>query len=69
MSHDFSIVQLMLNASWVVQAVVALLVTMSVISWAAIFRKLSTLKRVRALNDDMPYARFVQAVAARLGAA
>ncbi|WP_374521408.1 protein TolQ [Hydrogenophaga sp.] len=52
MSHDFSIVQLMLNASWVVQAVVALLVTMSVISWAAIFRKLSTLKRVRALNDD-----------------
>jgi len=52
MSHDFSIVQLMLNASWVVQAVVALLITMSVISWAAIFRKLSTLKRVRALNDD-----------------
>jgi biopolymer transport protein TolQ len=52
MSHDFSIVQLMLNASWVVQAVVALLVTMSVISWAAIFRKLSTLKRVRTLNDD-----------------
>jgi len=52
MSHDFSIVQLMLNASWVVQAVVALLIAMSVISWAAIFRKLSTLKRVRALNDD-----------------
>jgi biopolymer transport protein TolQ len=52
MSHDFSIVQLMLNASWVVQAVVALLITMSVVSWAAIFRKLSTLKRVRAMNDD-----------------
>jgi biopolymer transport protein TolQ len=29
----------MLNASWVVQAVVLLLLTVSVISWAAIFRK------------------------------
>ena len=42
----------MLNASWVVQAVVALLVVVSVVSWAAIFRKVFALKRVRAHNDD-----------------
>jgi len=52
MTQDLSIVQLMLNASWVVQAVVLLLILMSVISWAAIFRKLTTLKRVRAKNED-----------------
>jgi len=52
MNHDLSIVQLMLNASWVVQAVVVLLVTVSVISWAAIFRKVFAIKRVRAHNDD-----------------
>eukprot|EP00952_Eustigmatos_sp_NYUAD-ZCMA_P012050 48582-Eustigmatos_ZCMA.PRE.1 len=52
MTHELSIVQLMLNASWVVQAVVLLLVLMSLISWAAIFRKLGTLKRVRARNED-----------------
>ena len=52
MSHDLSIVQLMLNASWVVQAVVLLLVLMSVISWAAIFRKLFALKRVGVHNED-----------------
>jgi len=42
----------MLNASWVVQAVVVLLVVVSVISWAAIFRKVFALKRVRNYNDD-----------------
>jgi biopolymer transport protein TolQ len=52
MTHDFSIVSLLLNASWVVQAVVLLLLTLSVISWAAIFRKLFALKRVKALTDD-----------------
>jgi biopolymer transport protein TolQ len=51
MTHDLSIVQLMLNASWVVQAVVLLLVLMSVISWAAIFRKVFAIKRVRAHNE------------------
>ena len=51
MTHDLSIVQLMLNASWVVQAVVALLVTVSVISWAAIFRKVFAIRRVRAHNE------------------
>ena len=52
MTQDLSIVQLMLNASWVVQAVVLLLILMSVVSWAAIFRKLTTLKLVRAKNED-----------------
>jgi len=52
MNQDLSIVQLLLHASWVVQAVVALLVTVSVVSWAAIFRKLFALRRVRARNED-----------------
>ena len=52
MTQDLSIVQLMLNASWVVQAVVLLLILMSVVSWAAIFRKLGTLRQVRAKNED-----------------
>ena len=52
MSHYLSIVQLMLNASWVVQAVVLLLVLMSVVSWAAIFRKVFALKRVNDSNED-----------------
>jgi biopolymer transport protein TolQ len=42
----------MLNASWVVQAVVALLMVVSVMSWAAIFRKVFAIKRVRSHNDD-----------------
>jgi biopolymer transport protein TolQ len=52
MNQDLSIVQLMLNASWVVQAVVVLLMVVSVVSWAAIFRKVFALKRVRAHNED-----------------
>ena len=51
MTLDFSIVSLLLNASWVVQAVVLLLLTVSVISWAAIFRKVFALKRVQRLTD------------------
>ncbi|HMN93018.1 MAG TPA: protein TolQ [Hydrogenophaga sp.] len=52
MPQDFSIVQLMLEASWVVQAVVVLLIGMSVVSWAAIFRKVFAIKRVRVHNED-----------------
>ena len=52
MTQDLSIVQLMLNASWVVQAVVVLLVVVSVISWAAIFRKVFAIRRVRNHNGD-----------------
>lgn len=52
MNQDLSILQLVLNASWVVQLVMLLLVGVSIASWAAIFRKVFALKRVKALNDD-----------------
>jgi biopolymer transport protein TolQ len=49
---DLSILHLILNASFVVQAVMLLLVVVSVASWAAIFRKLSALKKVNQLNES-----------------
>ncbi|MFC5523973.1 protein TolQ [Polaromonas jejuensis] len=52
MNQDLSIVSLLLHASWVVQLVVALLVGISIASWAAIFRKIVSLKRVQKLNDE-----------------
>ena len=52
MNQDLSIVNLLLNASWVVQGVVLLLVMVSIASWAAIFRKLVALKRVQQLNEE-----------------
>lgn len=51
MTHDFSVIQLMLDASWVVQAVVLLLIVVSVMSWAAIFRKMNVLKRLKRDTD------------------
>jgi biopolymer transport protein TolQ len=50
MNNDLSILQLVINASWVVQLVMLLLVAVSVASWAAIFRKLFALSRVKSLN-------------------
>src|SRR6476469_8884511 len=52
MNPDLSILQLVLNASWVVQLVMLLLVGVSISSWAAIFRKLFALKRVKTLNEE-----------------
>ncbi|MDQ3060276.1 MAG: protein TolQ [Pseudomonadota bacterium] len=52
MNQDLSIVTLLLHASWVVQLVVALLVGVSIASWAAIFRKIVALKRAQQLNDE-----------------
>ncbi len=52
MNQDLSIVSLILHASWVVQAVVALLIGVSIASWAAIFRKIIALKHVQQLNDE-----------------
>ena len=52
MNQDLSIVNLILHASWVVQAVVALLVGVSIASWAAIIRKISALKKVQRLNEE-----------------
>ena len=51
MNQDLSILHLVLNASLVVQGVMLLLVVVSVSSWAAIFRKLFALNRVKALNE------------------
>ena len=51
MNQDLSILHLVLNASMVVQLVMLLLVVVSVSSWAAIFRKLFALNRVKGLND------------------
>ncbi len=52
MNQDLSIVNLLLNASWVVQAVVLLLFGVSIASWAAIFRKIVSLKRAQKLNEE-----------------
>jgi biopolymer transport protein TolQ len=52
MNHDLSILQLVLGASWVVQLVMLLLLLVSITSWAAIFRKLFAIRRVKSLNDD-----------------
>jgi biopolymer transport protein TolQ len=50
-SADMSIVHLVLNASLVVQLVMALLLCVSLFSWTAIFRKMFSLRRIKALND------------------
>ena len=54
-SQDLNILSLVLNASWVVQLVMLLLLIVSVASWAAIFRKIFGLKKINALNDDFEH--------------
>jgi biopolymer transport protein TolQ len=51
MNQDLSILHLVLNASFVVQGVMLLLMVVSITSWAAIFRKFFALKRIKALNE------------------
>ena len=51
-SQDFSIVTLILHASFVVQLVMAGLLVASLASWTVIFGKLFGLRRVRAANDE-----------------
>jgi biopolymer transport protein TolQ len=51
MNQDLSILHLVLNASIVVQAVMLLLMGVSITSWAAIFRKLFALNKVKAQNE------------------
>jgi biopolymer transport protein TolQ len=51
MTQDLSILHMVLNASLVVQLVMLLLVSISIASWAAIFRKLFSINRVKSLND------------------
>ena len=52
MNQDLSIVSLVLQASFVVQLVMAGLLLVSLASWTVIFGKLFGLKRVRAGNDE-----------------
>jgi biopolymer transport protein TolQ len=52
MNQDLSIIHLVLNASAVVQAVMLLLMIVSISSWAAIFRKLFALKKVKNHNEN-----------------
>ncbi len=52
MTQDLSILHLVLNASFVVQAVMVLLLAVSIASWAAIFRKIISLRKIRSLNDE-----------------
>lgn len=52
MNQDLSIIPLLLNASWVVKAVVLILVGMSLASWTAIFSKLLRLRQVKNMNEE-----------------
>ena len=52
MNNDMSIVSLVLHASFVVQIVMAILLAISVASWAAIIRKITAIKRIQNLNDE-----------------
>ncbi|THU02542.1 protein TolQ [Lampropedia puyangensis] len=51
-AQDMSITHLILNASWVVQAVMVILVVGSIASWATIFKKSMLLKDARKLNGE-----------------
>ena len=51
MNQDFSIVTLVLHASFVVQLVIAGLLLTSLASWSVIFNKLFSLRRLRRGND------------------
>ena len=52
MNQDFSIISLVLHASFVVQLVMAGLLLVSLASWTVIFGKIFGLSRVRAANDE-----------------
>lgn len=51
-TQDFSIISLVLHASWVVQLVMLMLIAVSITSWAVIFRKMGTIKKARNQNDE-----------------
>ena len=52
MNQDLSILHLVVNASFIVQLVMLVLLVGSITSWAAIFRKLRALKMIKAQNDE-----------------
>jgi biopolymer transport protein TolQ len=52
MNQDLSIISLVMQASWVVQLVIAGLLAVSLASWSVIFAKLVGLAKVRSRNDQ-----------------
>ena len=52
MNQDLSILHLVVNASFIVQLVMLLLLIGSIASWAAIFRKLRALKNIKTQNEE-----------------
>ena len=56
MNQDLSILQLVLGASLIVQLVMLLLLAVSIISWAAIIRKLGSLRGMRTQNEEFERA-------------
>ncbi len=52
MTSDLTLLQMLFNASPVVQLVMALLLAVSVISWTMIFRKWSVIKQARKVADE-----------------
>ncbi len=51
-THDLSILSLILNASIVVQAIMVLLLAVSLMSWYYIFRKLFAIRQVRRETEE-----------------
>lgn len=51
-TQDLSILELILNASWVVQAIMALLLGVSVVSWYYIFRKMFVIRTARKQTEE-----------------
>jgi len=51
-NQDLSIIELITNASWAVQGIMALLLIVSVMSWYYIFHKLFALRRARKQTAD-----------------
>jgi biopolymer transport protein TolQ len=51
-TQDLSILSLILNASWVVQAIMLLLVLVSVMSWYYIFRKMFSIRQARKQTEE-----------------
>jgi biopolymer transport protein TolQ len=55
-THDLSILSLIANASFIVQAIMVLLLGVSVMSWYYIFRKLFTIRQARRETEEFERA-------------
>ena len=55
-SQDLSILELIVNASWAVQAIMALLLCVSVISWYYIFGKMFLIRTARKQTEEFEHS-------------